>query len=79
MEKTPLVKKNKDHKMGVKDTLVIIAISYYLSGEIRDLHAAYHRNKSNMNKAALDIMSMMVSSKDPVAIMEAGLKEILTE
>lgn len=65
--------------LSVGDSLIIIAISYYLSGNVRDLHAAYRRNKSNMNKAALGVMSMMVSSKNPVAVMEAGLKEIFTE
>ena len=65
--------------LNVKDSLIIVAISYYLSGNVRDLHAAYHRNKSNMTKEALNVMHMMVSSKNPVAIMEAGLKEILTE
>ena len=68
-----------NQKLGVKDALVIVAISYYLSGNVRDLHASYRRNKSNMTKEALNVMHMMVSSKDPVAIMEAGLKEILTE
>lgn len=63
-------------KLGVKDSLVILGIAYYLRRSIKDLKSAYERNKPFMTDKAVTIMSMMINSKDPVTVMEAGLAEI---
>lgn len=66
----------RKEKLGVKDSLVIIAISYYLTGDVSSIHSAYKRNKKLMSKSAKETMHMMTISKDPVAVLEAGLKEL---
>lgn len=63
-------------KLSVKDSLIIIAIAYYLSGDIKDLYSAYKRNKKFMSKQARQMMQMMVISKNPLAILEAGLSAL---
>lgn len=66
-------------KLSVKDSVLNLGIAYYLDGSLDNLKKAYKTNKKNMSHEAKQVMRMMISSKNPVAVLNAGIEEVFKD